>query len=174
MLLGCILSSVFFRLSQLSQSPFMQYMGLCVFSLPITLAMIARIRVLYLYNHQIGSMNHFQLFRVRSWNNDMCCGSFYVLTGPGRAYIKRWAKVGLWRTALELTTFRGTSPRIPVVIRTYVPSFKPRPFCWYNRVQLQTLAFVKQRHTVSDSFVVAITQWSFWAWARLMRDAVTM
>ena len=32
------------------------------------------------YHHQIGSMNYYPLFRVRSWNNGMRCMSFYILT----------------------------------------------------------------------------------------------
>ena len=32
------------------------------------------------YYHQIGSMNYYSLFRVRSWNNGMCCMSFYILS----------------------------------------------------------------------------------------------
>ena len=43
-----ILSNVCLRLSQFSQLSFMQYMGLCVFSLPISLMMILRIHVLVL------------------------------------------------------------------------------------------------------------------------------
>ena len=31
------------------------------------------------YHHQIGSMNYYPLFRVRSWNNSMRCMSFYIL-----------------------------------------------------------------------------------------------
>ena len=31
------------------------------------------------YYHQIGSMNYYPLFRVRSWNNGMRCMSFYIL-----------------------------------------------------------------------------------------------
>ena len=30
-------------------------------------------------HHQIGSMNYYPLFRVRSWNNGMRCMSFYIL-----------------------------------------------------------------------------------------------
>ena len=48
MLLRYILSSVYLILSQFPQLSFMQYMGLCVFSLPIYLMMIVRISVLYL------------------------------------------------------------------------------------------------------------------------------
>ena len=31
------------------------------------------------YHHQIGSMNYYPLFRVRSWNNGARCMSFYIL-----------------------------------------------------------------------------------------------
>ena len=31
------------------------------------------------HHHQIGSMNYYPLFRVRSWNNGMRCMSFYIL-----------------------------------------------------------------------------------------------
>ena len=31
------------------------------------------------YHHQIGSMNYYPLFRVRSWNNGLRCMSFYIL-----------------------------------------------------------------------------------------------
>ena len=33
------------------------------------------------YHHQIGSMNYYPLFRVRSWNNGVRCMSFYILKG---------------------------------------------------------------------------------------------
>ena len=55
------------RLSQLSQLSFMQYMGLCVFSLPISLVIIARIRALYLImNIRSDVKNHMPLLIVRS------------------------------------------------------------------------------------------------------------
>ena len=31
------------------------------------------------YHNQIGSMNYYSLFRVRSWNNGMHCMSLYIL-----------------------------------------------------------------------------------------------
>ena len=37
------------------------------------------IHTLSYYHHQIGSMNYYPLFRVRSWNNGMGCMSFYIL-----------------------------------------------------------------------------------------------
>ena len=52
-----ILSSVWVRLSTFSQLSIIQYMGLCVFSLPIPLLMIERIDTLNYYHHEIGSMN---------------------------------------------------------------------------------------------------------------------
>ena len=33
------------------------------------------------YHHQIGSMNYYPLFRVRSWNNGMRCMSLHILMG---------------------------------------------------------------------------------------------
>ena len=65
---------VFF--SHVSQS-IVQYMGLCVFRLPTSLVMIEITYTLSYYHHQIASMNCYQLFRVRSWNNGMRCMSFY-------------------------------------------------------------------------------------------------
>ena len=76
-----ILSSVWVRLSIFSQLSIIQYMGLCVFSIPISLVMIERIYTLSYYHHQIGSMNYYPLFRVRSWNNGMRCMSLYILMG---------------------------------------------------------------------------------------------
>ena len=73
------LSSAWVRLSIFSQLSIIQYMGLCVFSLPISLVMIERIYTLSYYHHQIGSMNYCPLFRVRSWNNAMRCMSLYIL-----------------------------------------------------------------------------------------------
>ena len=34
----------------------------------------------YYHHHQIGSMNYYPLFRVRSWNNGVRCMSFYILS----------------------------------------------------------------------------------------------
>ena len=74
-----ILSNVWVRLSILPQLSIILYMGLCVFSLPISLVMIERIYTLSYYHHQLGSMNYYPLFRVRSWNNGMHCMSLYIL-----------------------------------------------------------------------------------------------
>ena len=54
------------KLNIFSQLSLIQYMGLWVFSLPISLVMIERIYTLSCYHHQIGSMNYNSLFRVRS------------------------------------------------------------------------------------------------------------
>ena len=79
MLVRYMLPSVCLRLRQFSQLSFIEYMGLCVFSLPISPVMIVRMCTLSYYHHQTGSMNHLPLFRVRSWNNGMRCMSYYVL-----------------------------------------------------------------------------------------------
>ena len=77
----CILSSVWVRLSIFSQLFIIQYMGLCVFSSPVSLMMIEIIYTLsYYHHHQIWSMNYYPLFMVRSWNNGMRCMSLYILT----------------------------------------------------------------------------------------------
>ena len=74
-----ILSSVWVRLSIFSQLSIIHYMGLCVFSLPISFVMIERIYTLSYYHHQIGSMIYHPLFGVRSWNNDMRCMFLHIL-----------------------------------------------------------------------------------------------
>ena len=57
MIVRYILSSLCLRLSQSSQSSFIQYMRLCVFSLPNYLVMIVGMCTLSYYHH-IRSMNH--------------------------------------------------------------------------------------------------------------------
>ena len=83
------------KIKSISQLSFMQYMGMCVFSLPIYLMMIVRTCVLYLIiiiKSEVWPVFH--LLRVRSWNYGMCCMSFYFLT------IKTIMK---WHSRLELT-----------------------------------------------------------------------
>ena len=58
MLVRYMLSSVCLRFRQFSQLSFIQYMGLCVFSLPNSPVMIVRVCTLSYYHHQIGSMKH--------------------------------------------------------------------------------------------------------------------
>ena len=56
---------------------FMQYLGLCVFSLPITLYDdCENTCTLSCYHHQIGSMTPLPLSRVRTLNNGMRCMPF--------------------------------------------------------------------------------------------------
>ena len=57
MLARYMLPSVCLRLRLFSQLSFIQYMGLCVFSLPNSPVMIVRMCTLS-YHHQIGNMNH--------------------------------------------------------------------------------------------------------------------
>ena len=58
MLVRYILPYVCLRLRQFSQLSYIQYMGLCVFSLPNSPLMIVRMCTLSYYHHQIRSMNH--------------------------------------------------------------------------------------------------------------------
>ena len=79
MLVRYMMPSVCQRFRQFSQLSFIQYMGLCVFSLPNSPVMIVRMCTLSYHHHPTGSMNREPLFRVRSWNNGMRCMSYYVL-----------------------------------------------------------------------------------------------
>ena len=74
-------SSVWVRLSIVSPLSIKQYVGMYVFSLPISLVIMERIYIYILsyYHHQIESMNYYLLFMVRSWNNGVRCMSFYIL-----------------------------------------------------------------------------------------------
>ena len=75
-----ILWSVCLRLSQFSHFFHAVYGAVCIqlthFSCDGCENMCT---VSYYYHHQIGSMNHLPLFRVRSWNSGMRCMSFHVL-----------------------------------------------------------------------------------------------
>ena len=65
-------------------------MGLCVCSLPISPVMIERIYALSYYHHQIGSMNYYLLFMVRSWSNGVRCMSLYILMNLWYGWIASW------------------------------------------------------------------------------------
>ena len=58
MLVSYMLPSVCLRLRQFSLISFIQYMGLCIFSLSNYPVMIVRMCTLSYYHHQIWSMNH--------------------------------------------------------------------------------------------------------------------
>ena len=75
----CIWSSVWVRLSTLYKLSIIKYVGLCVFSLRISLVMIEIIYICSYYYHEIGSMGYYPLCRIRSWNIVMRCMSFYIL-----------------------------------------------------------------------------------------------
>ena len=53
------------------------------------------IHTLSYYHHQIRSMNYYPLFRVRSWNNGMCCMSFYILNIIVVSHRGQWVN-SLW------------------------------------------------------------------------------
>ena len=103
-----ILSSVWVRLSIFSQFSIKQYMGLCVFSLPISLVMVERQYTLSYY-HQIGSMNYNPLFRARSWNNGIRCMSLYILSNFQAHFSEKHLEQFLWnchKTSLMTHWFR--------------------------------------------------------------------
>ena len=58
MLVRYMLPSVHLRLRQFSQLSFIQYVGLCIFSLPNSPVMIVRMCTLSYYHNQTGSINH--------------------------------------------------------------------------------------------------------------------
>ena len=77
-----ILSSVWVRLSIFSPLSIIQYVGLYVYSLPISLVMIERIHKLFLIiiiKSEVWTITQF--FRVRSWNNGVRCMSFQYSYG---------------------------------------------------------------------------------------------
>ena len=92
-----ILSSVWVRLSIFSPLSIIQYAGLYVFSLPISLYDDwENIYTLSYYHHQIGSMNYYPLFRVRSWNNGVRSMYFNILMiwkWLGRALCRSYCRI---------------------------------------------------------------------------------
>ena len=86
------------HLKPISQLPIIQYVGLCVFSLPISFVMIEIIYTLSYYHLQIGSMNYYPLFRVRSWNNDIRCMSWKMVCAVCLSiFLWIWDMAGLLR-----------------------------------------------------------------------------
>ena len=76
-----ILSSVWVRLSIFSPLYYYTICGAICFQFThFSCDDWENIYTLSYYHHQIGSMNYYSLFRVRSWNNCVGCMSFYILT----------------------------------------------------------------------------------------------
>ena len=76
-----ILSSVWARLSIFSLLSIIQYVGLYVLQLThFSCDDWENLYTLSVYHHEIGSMNYYPLFRVRSWNNGVRCMSCYILS----------------------------------------------------------------------------------------------
>ena len=108
------------------------------------------------YRHQIGSMNYYPLFRVRSWNNGVRCMSFYILMGltrgrqdPGEPHVghtKLAIGLGLW----SVTASRGfilmsllihvlNSVLVHIItVNKKIPDFWPRPKGWKERHEIVT------------------------------------
>ena len=63
----------------------------CMFSVyPFSCDDWENIYTLSYYHYQIGSMNYYPLFRVRSWNNGVRCMSFYILKNLWYGRIASW------------------------------------------------------------------------------------
>ena len=110
-----ILSSVWVRLSIFAPLSIIKYVGLYAFSLPIPLVIIERIQCIYTlsyYHHQIGSMNYYPLFRVRSWNNGIHCMSCYFLI---------LMAFDSWATSLVSVTGGGETRGMQKLIHEYNP-----------------------------------------------------
>ena len=74
------LSSVWVRFSIFSRLSIIQHVGAVCFQFTHFLCDDwENIHALPYYHHQVGSMNYYPSFRVRSWNNGMRCMSFYIL-----------------------------------------------------------------------------------------------
>ena len=107
---------VWVRLSIFSQLSIIQYMGLCVFSIPVSIVMIERIYTLSSDHHQIGSMSYYPLFRVRSWNNGMRCMSLYILikatfSSHHASFLQRSDSISIGQGGImPYTIFKGDMP----------------------------------------------------------------
>ena len=77
MIVRYILSNVCRRLIQFSQLSFMQYM--CIQLTHKSFGDCENTCTLFYHHHQIGSLTHVRLFRIRPRNNGMCCMSFCIL-----------------------------------------------------------------------------------------------
>ena len=86
------LSRVWVRLSIFSQLSIIQYVGLFFQFTHFLRDDWENIHTLSYYHHQIGSMNYYPLFRVRSWNNVMRCMSFYILSELDRHWLTPWGR----------------------------------------------------------------------------------
>ena len=67
------------------------------------------------YHNQIGSMNYYPLFRVRSWNNAVRCMSFYILIIYIYIYIHIYHELG--------KLYNGTKTSTSLVLIRFLWSF---------------------------------------------------
>ena len=106
-----ILSVIHYTESESESESYIQYMGQCVFNLPISHMMIERIYTMSYYHQHIGIMNYCSLFRVTSLSIGMRCMSIYILTNT-YVFITRLLLLNI-----------GTSSTVPVTtIPIYCPS----------------------------------------------------
>ena len=77
---SCIFCRVrVYKIKSVPSITFIQCMGLCVFSSPISRDDCDKGRTLSYYPHQNGSMNQQPLLSITSWNGGMRCMCWYVL-----------------------------------------------------------------------------------------------
>ena len=78
----------------------------CLFSIyPLPCDDWANIYTWSYYHHQIGSMNYYPLFRVRSWNNGVRCMSFCIPT-------IHYASMTLQKQNCRLTLFKSPQSEV--------------------------------------------------------------
>ena len=137
-----ILSSVWMRLSIFSQLSIIQYMGLCIFILPISLLMIERIYTLSYYHHQIGSMNYYPLFRVKSWNNGMRCMPrySYINKAPVIRILQNLFGTRWWRNCVLF--HKKNVSQIFIILANQNPKIWPMQYLYMYIKRLWKFTFI--------------------------------
>ena len=85
------------------------------------------------HHHQIGSMNYYPLFRVRSWNNDMRCMSLYILTTS-------YTVITIFDDVLGVVFLNNaTEIIIPSIVQIRAIHKHVSKFAMYNQISLYSL-----------------------------------
>ena len=121
--------------------------------------------ILSYYHHQIGSMNYYPLFRVRSWNNvpAVCLSIFLQGTSVPRNVLSvSRIPIGLYRHSLQIPSnwmsgsiqhvLNLSIPRYRI-IRQVIYKYKDKP---YYRCLPQTIMGTKWIPLINNSSVPAI------------------
>ena len=94
------------------------------------------------HHHQIGSIDHLSLFRVKSWNNGMHCMFFYVL--------------------MNVSLFIGT-PGVPAILPRKCASL-------WNSLRLLVFNFRPYYHRLSLSNTFTYHYWPSWISTKITND----